>query len=375
MKVAHFIATLDLGGAEKQLLTLCREQVQNHYKVVVFPLKGANSLVPEFKSVGVEVSLNLTNRNSFVQYWRMLGLICRLQGYLFHAHSAKSQLLLSMLPIKTSIRLLISKHDAMPFIARVPRLVSRISWSWVQFRSARIVFISNAIREAMNGRREHVDPKKDSITYYGISKEEVEQIKNNNRQTVRQSWGLQENCLVVGTVGRLVKEKNQEFLLNVFRNFLLSNPSATLVINGYGPLELQLRRKIRSLKLESKVILLTDGADAKKVYSGFDLFVLPSLTEGFGLVLLEAMSANLPIIASKAGAIPEVLGKDYKFLFNPLNQDELLNLLVASTSEVSRDLLRTKSRERLEEFTAVKMFTRMDAIYRSLSYSSSEMVA
>ena len=375
MKIAHFIATLDLGGAERQLLTLCQEQIENGYKVVVFPLKGKNTLAPQFKAVGVDVSFHLTNQMGFVQYLKMTRLISHLTGYLLHGHSAKSQVLLSFLPIKTSNRLLVSKHDAMSFIAQVPRIVSRISWKWVQFRSARVVLISNAIEKAMNEKREYIDASKARICHYGISKEEIKRIKRSNRKAIRQSWELSENTLVVGTVGRFVKEKNHEFLLCVFQTFLISNPNAVLVLCGYGPLEMELRQKIRDLNLESRTILQTNTLDTRDVYVGFDVFVLPSSTEGFGLVLLEAMAADLPILASRVGAIPEVMGKNHEFLFDPLIEYELLDLLVKLTSEVSRASLRSKTRERLEEFTAVKMFTRMDAIYKSLSHNSSGMVA
>ena len=83
-------------------------------------------------------------------------------------------------------------------------------------------------------------------------------------------------------------------------------------------------------------------------------------------MLLEAMSADLPIIASNVGAIPEVLGNNYRFMFNPLNHQELLDTLVSSEKESVRKTVARQTSLRLENFKSEAMFSRMDSIYRSL---------
>ena len=366
MKVAHFIATLDIGGAEKQLLTLCREQIEHGYEVVVFPLKGSDTLAPEFQKLGAEVNLQLKNKNVFMQYFYMFVFARNHTEVIFHGHSAKAQTLLSILPISKANRIVLSKHDAMSFIVRLPKSLSRLLWKWVQFRSAKALLISQAIGHEMDIRKEYIDPSKMTISYYGLSKSEVIEIKHSDREKIRLSWGVEDSNFVVGTVGRLVKEKNQLFLLDVFHKFLNSNPKAILVICGYGPLELELRKRIQSLRIGANVRILTRVENIKKVYVGFDLFVLPSSTEGFGLVLLEAMSADLPIIASRVGAIPEVLGYECKSLFDPTNEKELLDLLVRSSNDSFRKEMVINSSSRLNNFTSMAMFNRIDSLYKSL---------
>ena len=72
MKVAHFIATLDLGGAEVQLLTLCKAQVAHGYQVSVFPLKGSNLLADKFQIAGVQIVDILRNKSTLTQYLHLL---------------------------------------------------------------------------------------------------------------------------------------------------------------------------------------------------------------------------------------------------------------------------------------------------------------
>jgi glycosyltransferase involved in cell wall biosynthesis len=368
MKVVHFIATLDVGGAEKQLLTLCEEQLKHGYEVIVIPLKGSNTLAPEFQSIGVDVRNQLRNRNTVSQYVRLLGFNPGLSGYLIHAHSAKIQLLLTLLPFSLKNRFIVSKHDAMQFISQVPLPISRILWKWVQIRSSKVLTISKSIVHEMNNRKEWIDQKKSTVIYYGMSEKDIFEIGHESRERCRENWGLGNQDFVIGTVGRLVKEKNHLFLLDVFEQLLKVQPNSYLVICGYGPLEKEIREKIEKLGIASKVRILNNVKNTMKVYAGFDLFVLPSLTEGFGLVLLEAMSAELPIVAANVGAIPEVLSENYRFMFNPTRSEELLERLVSSTEMSVRREQSQQTTLRLKNFTSQAMFRNMDSLYRSLQF-------
>jgi glycosyltransferase involved in cell wall biosynthesis len=366
MKVAHFIATLDIGGAEKQLLTLCREQVAHGYEVALYPLKGANSLKEEFESIGVRVSDKLRNRRTAIQYLAALFSLRELKGSVIHGHSAKAQLLLTLLPISLKNRLIYTKHDAMQFVVRAPRPISRFLWLWVQARSSRVLVISDAIRAEMNARHEDLDWKKAQTSYYGISRHEINEIKNTNRNESRKSLGIKQDTLVIGAIGRFVKEKNQLFLIEVFEQYLKTNANSILIILGYGPLESELKMLVAKKGIQEKVKILDRSHSPKDLYTSFDLFILPSITEGFGLVLLEAMAAELPIIASNVGAIPEVMGMENKFLFDPGNQLELLSLFVDSTMLEVRKKQALELNKRLSTFTSEAMFNRINSVYNSL---------
>lgn len=366
MKVAHIIATLDVGGAEKQLLTLCREQVRHGYEVLVVPLKGSNNLENEFRLGGVKVDNRLRGKRIWKQWTHLFNLVRNHQSFIFHSHSPKAQLLLSLIPLNLTNGIVISKHDAMPFIPSLPSWLSRLLWKFAQARANRVILISNAIRLEMELRRESILPKKTDVIYYGISEEEIREIQQSNRSKARDAWKISNPTFVIGTVGRLVKEKNHLFLIEVFHEFIKINPNSFLVICGYGPLEDELRQKIEELNIVENVAICSNLKNVKEVYKGFDLFVLPSVTEGFGLVLLEAMSANLPILGSRVGAIPEVLGQDCEFMFNPTNQGELIELLVKAQNSKIRDEYINQTSEKLSYFSSESMFKRIESIYSSL---------
>lgn len=120
---------------------------------------------------------------------------------------------------------------------------------------------------------------------------------------------LNEDAFVFGTIGRLVPLKGHLVLIKAFEMTLDQYPHSQLVIIGEGRERPVLKQYIADHGLTQSVKLSGHIDDAASLLKSMDVFILPSLKEGFGLVLLEAMAAKIPIIASNTGGIPYVLGK------------------------------------------------------------------
>ena len=114
------------------------------------------------------------------------------------------------------------------------------------------------------------------------------------RIQMRSKLGL-DNAFVVGHIGRFMKQKNQEFLIDIFFHLYQKNPQARLLILGEGPLEKELRDKIKKLNIEEKVIFGGVHKDVSIYYQSMDVFCLPSLYEGLPVVALEAQANGLPL--------------------------------------------------------------------------------
>ncbi|MCI8409557.1 MAG: glycosyltransferase family 1 protein [Lachnospiraceae bacterium] len=123
------------------------------------------------------------------------------------------------------------------------------------------------------------------------------------REKYRQDFSLTDN-FVVGHVGRLQKEKNHLFLLEIFAEIAKKEEKAKLVLVGEGALQEEIEQKAHVLGIEEKVVLLGLRFDVPDLLQMIDVFVFPSLTEGLGIVLVEAQTAGLPCFASK-NVIPE----------------------------------------------------------------------
>jgi glycosyltransferase involved in cell wall biosynthesis len=118
----------------------------------------------------------------------------------------------------------------------------------------------------------------------------------------------QADRIVVGTVGRLSAEKGTTFLIEAAGKICGEFPNVLFVQVGDGPLRNNLEMRVRELGIERQFLFAGRREDIAQVYRSFDVFVLASLTEGMPMVLLEAMAAGLPVVATKVGAVPEVIG-------------------------------------------------------------------
>lgn len=122
-------------------------------------------------------------------------------------------------------------------------------------------------------------------------------FKQEVRENFRKELNI-EDKFVIGNIGRLHEQKNQSFLIDIFYEIQKKKGNAILLIVGKGPLENMLKEKVSNLGIDNKVYFLENRKDVERIYQGMDVFVLPSLYEGLGIVAVEAQVSGLPVIAS-----------------------------------------------------------------------------
>jgi glycosyltransferase involved in cell wall biosynthesis len=174
---------------------------------------------------------------------------------------------------------------------------------------------------------------------------------------------------VIGTVAHLFPRKGLEYLIEAIGHLKKTFPDIFLVIVGTGDCqyERQLRRQVEFLDLMEQVLFAGFQDQPEFFISQFDVFVLPSVQEGFGIVLLEAMALGKPVVASKVGGIPEiVLHEKTGLLVNPADVEGLCRALcILLNDPVKRATMGDEARKRIEEhFTLQRM---MEQLYRLYS--------
>lgn len=118
------------------------------------------------------------------------------------------------------------------------------------------------------------------------------------RKEQRKVLGIKENDLAIAHVGRFVEEKNHKRLISIFKEIVEIKGNSKLFLIGEGPLKTEIERKVEELKLKDKVIFLGARKDVNDLLSAFDVFIMPSLFEGLGIVLVEAQASGLPCVYS-----------------------------------------------------------------------------
>jgi glycogen(starch) synthase len=169
------------------------------------------------------------------------------------------------------------------------------------------------------------------------------------------------------SVGRLVPQKGLDIAIRAMPTVTRSFPGTSLTIAGEGPDRAALGELARRLGVQDAVHMPGWVEDVRPPMSRHDVLVHPARWEGFGLVLLEAMAARLPIVASSAGAIPEVVGDEAGALVPPERPDVLARAICELLGDPSRRerLASAASRRLTVDFSMEAVVRRTAAIYRS----------
>lgn len=138
------------------------------------------------------------------------------------------------------------------------------------------------------------------------------------RELNRKELGIEDDTLVIGHIGRFVRQKNHNYLIDIFNEVHKENTNSVLLLVGQGPLKEEIKDKVEFLGLSDSVKFLGQRSDVNELYQAFDIFLLPSLYEGLGVVLIEAQCAGCYCIASTE--VPTVAQVTNNIYFMSLKQ-------------------------------------------------------
>ena len=362
-KITHLITTIERGGAEKQLLTLARNQVKQGIKVEVFYLKGKPELKTSFEKAGIKVNSLLVGQSFVTQVTKFRKFIRNNESPV-HTHLPQAELIASLACEKK--KFIISRHNYESFWPNKPKLVSVLLSRFVTSRAVGGIAISNAIKNYLLTAKEISKEFQVSVVYYGFE-QEVDHLSDSNKLN-NEILNSTKN-FKLGTIGRLLPTKNYTTMLKAVAKSVEVFPTIKFFIVGGGSSDQALINMCKELKIEDNVIWLGRTEYITEFLEKIDLFIFASKAEGFGLVLLEAMLANKPILAANNSAIPEVLGFNYKGLFATDNYNLLSDKIIEFiTNQANSDSLVSEYKEQIKLFDPVGMAANVLKVYKAAGF-------
>lgn len=175
--------------------------------------------------------------------------------------------------------------------------------------------VSNAVRDDLRRSVWRLPPGR-ILTLYNMIDMEYTEPRLFSREEARAKLSVPAEAFVFGNVGRLAKNKDQKTLIAAFSLIKAFCPHAKLIILGEGQLESELKQQVNQLNLNQDIIFTGFVVEGFRYMKAFDAYVSSSIQEAFGRVLLEAMIAYIPVIATRVNGMPEVLG-DTGFIVDP----------------------------------------------------------
>ena len=317
IRILHVIPALGRGGAERQLVTVVCNTRPGEFEHVVCCLRGTDSFADDIRAAGHSViCLSLSGEHAWVSAAkRLIPLLCRrrpdlVQTWLYDASiSARlAQLFASSVPSVTALQDLIYEPESVramnwsPWKIAIRRWIDRVSMTW-----SRPMFVapSHAWEEAAK-KHLGIEPSRIRTIYNSVDPEAFCSGPGDAAE-LRQSHGIPKDAVVFLNVGRLDPQKGQAYLLRAFHCILPQAPTAYLVILGDGLLRSALRQLASELGIADRVRFPGIRTDVGAFFEMADVFVFPSVFEGLGLALVEAMAKGLPCIASRLPALTEVI--------------------------------------------------------------------
>jgi len=339
VRILHLITDLDRGGAQRQMVSLVSRSSGNKYEHIVCYLRPPSGFEEELKSNGFTVvGLNVSGSTKWVTAAARLARLVKsyrpdiIQTWLLDANiSARlNQLLGPRIPLVTALQNADYDPDSIQ-AANWPR--KKVSFlRWVDHFTARLtnpLFVACS-DFVMRSARDHLGIPESSLeVIYNSVDPETLRCRPGESQQLRESLAIPPDGIVFLNVGRLDPQKGQEYLLRAFQKAAVAAPNAFLAIAGDGPLREYLTALAKELGITEKVRFLGTRADIGSFLEMSDVFVFPSLFEGLGLALVEAMFKKLPCIVSRIDVLLEVISdQESGLVVAPGSVDELADAMV-----------------------------------------------
>lgn len=338
IRVLHITACADAGGISAVILNYYRflDRSKIHFDIAITaPQAGQNARALEELGAGIcFLPLKSQGMGAFVK--ALEELLAKESYDAIHVHESETSYVALMVAKKLGVPCRIAHaHTNSPWEG-IKGELRRLSGCLLNYPVAtHVIGCGQVAGERVFGKWNMRRPKALVLpnavdTQRFVFQEEV-------RQALRAEWQL-EGKLVLGMVGRLCQDKNYPFALELMAKLCQKRQDCMLLIAGNGEAELAIAQKITELGIGDHVRLLGKRKDVERLYQAFDIFLLPSFTEGYPVAAVEALASGLPVLLSDAitGELKFGSAVEYLSLKQPEKWLEAIERWEGDTGRIAR---------------------------------------
>jgi glycosyltransferase involved in cell wall biosynthesis len=393
-KIIHIITRLDMGGSAQNTLLTGRGLCDKYEIVLIHGLSLESNMtateehivhkgIAAARKSGVRfISLaSLVRRISPLKdLWALLSLIWLLykeNPFVVHTHSSKAGILGRLAAKVARVPIVIHTPHGHVFYGHFNRLSSKI-FLWIEKCFARLTDCIIALTQGEKedylelslGRPQNLLTVHSGVDISRYMHHKIDVIEK------KQALGLPSNGFIIGFVGWLLPVKGPMHLLQAMPAVWRELPEVTLVYVGKGDLDVDLRAAAVEFKAEDRVKFLGWRDDIEDLMHIFDVLVLPSLNEGMGRVVVEAMAAGKAVVASNVGGIPDLIKHNQTgLLVPPADKNALAGAIAHLVKNPEQaEKMGSMGRYHSYSFSLAAMIDKLDAIYDELICSPQKVL-
>lgn len=373
MKVLEFLDTQAMAGTEVHLHTLAKTLRNTDQKIEVFVgVPKESALWLKCKQDNIPL-IEIPRRKLTIDPLIIRTLVKLLKNHeihLIHAHNGRTSLHAAIaVRLARKGQFIYTQHFLDP--AHTERKgfhlkISRTIHNWINKHCSHVIAISNEVQKRILLRGD-VSIDKTTVIHNGI--EDPLKPHFPDQSNARRLLGIDPTAFVVFSAGRLEKEKNMALLIQSIKALKKDVPQCHCYIAGEGSLRKDLESQISDLQLNDHIKLLGFRNDVHLWMRASNVFVLTSLAEPFGLVLLEAMALERPVIACNSGGPKEIIIDGKNGFLISRNQTNQLSILLQKLSikNPETEILEKNARNSfLEKFSAIHFAESTAKTYRQI---------
>lgn len=303
IRVLHLIDSFDLGGAQTVLLEYLRHRDRHRFHLEAATMHGRGVFWEALAETDTPLHSLSPQKWPPAYLWELPQLLERGHFDIVHCHLFGSNWIGQPLARWAGVPVVIG-HDHCNDAARADNLVATLIDRSINQTSSHLLSVSRSITEFLT-HIEGLDPEKITTLPNPVDTRRFLPATPEAQRAAREKIGLPEHGFIVGGVGRLTRQKNFHRFIEIAAAVRQAAPSMQFCLAGHGPEETALRSHNQTLG--NPVQFLGFQADTISLYQALDVVLLTSDYEGMPMTILEAMSAAVPVVASRVDGLSEVI--------------------------------------------------------------------
>ena len=301
IKLIHAVFSLDTGGLEKLLVEMLKRLDRDFFDVSVYCLTEEGAVSKEIERLGLKI--RYFNKQDGICYklpFKIARFLKAEKADLIHTHDSSANFYGGIAARLAGVNVILNtEHGGIYFESNRKKAINR----FLTALNTKQICVSESIKKDLESMK--VSNRRLITINNGIDLKIFEPAVD--KLYKRKSMGVRENDFVITNVGRFSREKNQRLLLDAAQDILEVIPNAKIVFVGDGELKEQLEDKAKAKGLAGRVFFLGTRNDVPEILKASDCFVNCSVSESFGLAIVEAMAAGMPVIATDVGGVKEII--------------------------------------------------------------------